>query len=493
MNKKFSGKVTTFVMTFVIALIIVGFLFSSLSGYNAPSVKDVANVGGTPITAREFQGLLARQIDFYAQMTGKQLTQNDVEQMGIKNRVLENLIQQKLIFNQAKDAGLAVGENELKDEIKNLPYFKTNEKFDVSKYRGLLQQNGYTPTQFEDLITEEILTKKIESLFDSLPVAKSYAKSIVEFKNTQASVSLVKINRNNFTQLIEVSKDEVMAFLDSKESQKALDQEYATHLDEYQKPAEVKARHILFKGQDSLKKAKAALSGLTVKNFKAKAQKLTEDPSGKQNGGDLGWFSKGRMVKEFEEAAFQAKKGSIIGPIKTDFGHHLILVEGKRDAINTPIGKVSNELAVEILKRRKMTQLNQIMDKKLKEYQSLLENNKVAQLKTELESLDGVYADSLAVNEFNQSLQGVELSDLQAQELFTAKKGAVLNFGNPGQIYLVKVLEEVSQSSGMSSELDKKIEAEMKSMSMQMGRKFRQELLKEATDSTKISTNPRFI
>ena len=65
-------------------------------------------------------------------------------------------------------------------------------------------------------------------------------------------------------------------------------------------------------------------------NFADLANEYTQDPSGQEKGGDLGWFGKGQMVKPFEEAAFKASKGSIIGPIVSRFGSHIINVRAKK-------------------------------------------------------------------------------------------------------------------------------------------------------------------
>jgi len=90
---------------------------------------------------------------------------------------------------------------------------------------------------------------------------------------------------------------------------------------------QVKAAHILVKTENEAKKLKDELS--KGKNFSDLAKKHSTCPSAK-SGGELGWFGKGQMVGPFETAAFNAKKGDIVGPVKTDFGWHLILVEDQK-------------------------------------------------------------------------------------------------------------------------------------------------------------------
>lgn len=90
---------------------------------------------------------------------------------------------------------------------------------------------------------------------------------------------------------------------------------------------EVHAAHILVKTD---KKAKEVLDKLNKGlSFAEAARKYSDCPSSK-NGGDLGWFRKGKMVPEFEKAAFESDKGKLLGPVKTQFGYHLIKVLDKK-------------------------------------------------------------------------------------------------------------------------------------------------------------------
>lgn len=102
---------------------------------------------------------------------------------------------------------------------------------------------------------------------------------------------------------------------------------------------EVHARHILFRaqagddkaGKEAEDKVKAVIARLKKgEDFAKVAGEVTEDPSGKANGGDLGYFTKEQMVPEFSEAAFKLGKGQISEPVKTQFGWHVIKVEDNR-------------------------------------------------------------------------------------------------------------------------------------------------------------------
>jgi peptidyl-prolyl cis-trans isomerase C len=104
---------------------------------------------------------------------------------------------------------------------------------------------------------------------------------------------------------------------------------------------EIHARHILLPTEEEAKKALARVKG--GEDFAKVATELSKDPSG--NGGDLGWFTKDRMVPEFSDAAFKLKEGEISEPVKTQFGWHIIKVEGVRTKTFPPFEQVKDQAA----------------------------------------------------------------------------------------------------------------------------------------------------
>ncbi len=105
---------------------------------------------------------------------------------------------------------------------------------------------------------------------------------------------------------------------------------YEEHIEDYKKE-QIRARHILLKDGGAAKEArKRADAG---EDFEALCKELSEDRASKIKGGDLGWFGRGRMTPEFEEAVFPLQVGDVTGPVKTRFGHHVIKKEEERTEI----------------------------------------------------------------------------------------------------------------------------------------------------------------
>lgn len=488
MKNAFAGKVSYFILTFVFLIIIASFLFTGFDNFSMGTAQNVAAVDGTPITIKEYQTALNRQVEFFNQMMGGGgMTQKQMEDMGIKQSVLNGLIQQKLILNAADELGFVVSLEEIKNEIKSMPYFKTNNQFDVNLYRNMLQGNGYIPTQFEELVGNDLKQKKVDELFNTMIISENYIQDITKFKNNQVTVQGVKIGRQALAPLVSVSEQEIKDYLAKPENQKALESVYNENLSKYNKPEEVKARHILIAGDDakSLEKIKAIKAKVNLKNFAEIAKKETEDPTGKENGGDLGWFSAGRMVPEFEQVAFGMKEGQISEPVKTQFGYHIIMVEGKKAAEVKSLESVKSELAQIALQKTKAQDLDKLLKSTADEIQAALEKGDFSTVEALAKKVDGQVYKNADVNQYDQNLIATNLSPTEADQIFKAAPGTILDFGNPGTIFMVKVLGKKTAPEKTAEQL----KAEIASQNQLFSRKVREELIKTMNNKAKVVTN----
>lgn len=124
--------------------------------------------------------------------------------------------------------------------------------------------------------------------------------------------------------------------------QAAYDEKYANA------PAakEYSAQHILVDSEEKAKELKAQIDGGA--DFAELAKANSTDTGSAVNGGDLGWFGPGMMVKPFEDAVVAATPGTVVGPVQTDFGWHIIKVNEARDAAKPTLDAVRDELAAEL-------------------------------------------------------------------------------------------------------------------------------------------------
>ena len=125
---------------------------------------------------------------------------------------------------------------------------------------------------------------------------------------------------------------------------------YNAHPDSFKKPETVSAKHILVAEEEECMKVLEAIQN-GEKTFEDSAKECSTCPSG-QEGGDLGEFGRGQMVKEFEDAAFAAEVGAIVGPVKTQFGYHLIKVEEKNEPIVMAYEEVKEQIKKSLLQQK---------------------------------------------------------------------------------------------------------------------------------------------
>jgi peptidyl-prolyl cis-trans isomerase C len=143
-----------------------------------------------------------------------------------------------------------------------------------------------------------------------------------------------------------VSGVAIQAIVETAVTDEALQAAYDARFKDAVPVTEYNASHILVATQEEADKLKADLAGGA--DFAELAKANSTDTGSGANGGDLGWFGPGMMVKPFEDAVIAATVGQIAGPVQSDFGWHLILVKETRTAANPPLDQIRDELAAEI-------------------------------------------------------------------------------------------------------------------------------------------------
>lgn len=183
----------------------------------------------------------------------------------------------------------------------------------------------------EQLISLYLFAKKGEEL--KLEQTAEFAKIIANAKrDILAQMAMREVLKD-----ITVSEEEIKTY-------------YEEHKEQYKKGATVSAKHILVNSEEKCEKIKQEIVTGT-KSFEEAAQNYSTCPSG-QRGGDLGEFGKGQMVKEFEEVAFTAELNEVVGPVKTQFGFHLIKVEKRQEESASSLEEVKENIRKVLLQRK---------------------------------------------------------------------------------------------------------------------------------------------
>jgi len=276
------------VLAAIITTLIVGaaaaggtYLWANQNGY-------AAKVNGEVVSSTEYDSIVERAKKQYAGQIGMDFNSAQGRQMleALKKNIMNSLVDMTVMKQKAKEMNLTVNQEE---------YDARYKEFLRSRYNGTesaldedLKKNRITKVEFEKQFHDQILLQKL------------YQKVVSDIKTTDADLK---------------------AFYDKNKAR-------------FEVPEQISARHILIKADKSkpadVAKAKAKAEDLIAQlkggaNFEELAKKYSEDDGSKPSGGDLGNFSKGRMVPEFEAAAWSLKPGEITQtPVQTNFGFHII-------------------------------------------------------------------------------------------------------------------------------------------------------------------------
>ncbi len=194
------------------------------------------------------------------------------------------------------------------------------------------------PPQTKQKILDQAINGKLlakKAIKEGIEKTKAFKEALNKLKNDLALETWMKIQYKK----AKVTDKEAKAF-------------YIKNSSKFIQPPEVEARHILLKTKKEAEAVISQLKGLSGKKLKEKFIKLAKaksvGPTGK-NGGELGWFTKKRMVPAFAEAAFALKKGEITKtPVKTQFGYHVIYVENKKSTRKVPFANVKERIKAQL-------------------------------------------------------------------------------------------------------------------------------------------------
>ncbi len=303
--------------------------------YSGRSTRDntVGSVNGEKLTFEQFNDMYQQAFQNERARTGKELDDTSLERL--RNQVWEQFVQMTLFREEMDKLGIAVTDSEVVyyiynsplEDFRRHPAFQTEGVFDMNKYQAAFSDPSIPWGQIEDVYRQQIPIVKLQSTITST-VRVTDDEVLNEFKksNLKAKVEYLSILPNKFqTDDITLSDKEIKNF-------------YDLHKDEYKQNEMRDVSYVLFPVKPTEKDTVRIYSDFdrirerlaNGEKFSNLANEYSEDPSVKSNNGDLGYFDRNAMVKQFSDAAFDANIGDVVGPVKSPYGLHLIFVEDKK-------------------------------------------------------------------------------------------------------------------------------------------------------------------
>jgi len=376
----------------VIIVFVLGFVFFSGSNWGGGTSNQViAKMGNDQVSAVEFSRIYENQIQRYRELYKGTFSPELARALDLPRQVLDGIIDRKLRLEAVKRLKLTVTDEELARSIASLPYFQENGQFiGAQKYSERLRLAGMFPETFEEGVREDLLVGKYSALVKAgVAIPEADVRREFSAKNDKATIEYILVPSSRLESAVEPSEADLKAYFEkNRERYRAPEQRRANYLlvdklkvrakmpitdaeirAEYEAkkatfavPEQVNASHILVAvdskaGPDADAKAKAKAESLTARakageDFAKLATENTDDPSGKENGGQLPAFGRGQMVAEFEQAAFDMKPGEIRGPVKTNYGYHVIKLTAKTAAGTRTLEEVRPSLSGDLAEKK---------------------------------------------------------------------------------------------------------------------------------------------
>lgn len=361
MLEKMRENKSSFIINFVIGLIVVVFVFWTGSPGSGYRPNFIASVNGVQIQEITFARAVGNQLEQARRFSQKPASKS--EELAIRQRVLDGLIDEELLRQEVKRLGIAVSDAELQAEILNNPNLKDeNGKFDAKRYKKILSRYPL----FEQDERERLQLQKLDSIIRALAVVSDAdIKAAFEAQNARVTFDYLKLTYDTFGQQVTVTPEERTAFLKDRAAEVKV--RYDADYDRlYNIPKKVRARHILLKYDDSdtpeLKaslraKMEAIKARAATEDFSSLALEFSEDPGSTLKGGDLGLFDEKRMDAAFSAAAFALSAGQLSDIVESRFGLHIIKVEEVQEAQVKALADVQDQIAETLIKEEKGPEL----------------------------------------------------------------------------------------------------------------------------------------
>ncbi len=348
-RRKTRGPVFIWVRNLMVGLIALTFvvLFGLPTGGGGP--RSVARVDGAIVERDAFE--FFRRTNEESQ---RRALPENFDPVRLRERVDEltrdQLIQRYALAAEAERLGLRVSHAEILEEIRSDPGFQINGRFDADVYDTFLARSEFdNETSYLVQLRHDLLIRKLGRLLQS-PIRISERAVRDRLLRDQTTLRLDYAAARVADFAAEPAADEAQIDSLLLSAPDRLQSAYERRYDEFNRPDRVRARHILFRGDDAEQNANQAYQRIRAgEDFVALAGELSEDAATRDRGGDLGTFPQGRMLPEIDAAAFEAEARSVVGPVRSERGVHLIRVEEKLPALSRPLSEVQRELARELL------------------------------------------------------------------------------------------------------------------------------------------------
>ncbi len=361
----------------ILALIGVTFVFVGGANFAFIGSNYAAKVDDAEIPLGQFEQAYRDQLQ--QNPTFAQLP--DDLRLQLRRNILEQLIQQRVVDNYLASAGYQVNDALITQIVQMTPDFQVDGKFDLETYRNVLAMNGYEPSQFEAAQRQTLRRAQLErAIRGSALLSPAAYRKYLNLAGEQRIVRMATLERDAVAADVEVTDEMVAAYYDDNPtlyqlpeaadvryvevrrsdvaagvsiSEDELAEHYEFNQDRYQRDEQRQARHILILFGDDENAAEKEATALLARvragePFEDLARQYSDDTLTAEQGGDLGALTESQLAGDLGSAIFTMDEGAIEGPVRSEFGFHVVRLDRVLEQGPLPFDQVRAELTAEL-------------------------------------------------------------------------------------------------------------------------------------------------
>jgi peptidyl-prolyl cis-trans isomerase D len=349
----------------IVIFITIPFALWGIQSYLGGGTDPVAaTVNGEEITQRDLEQQVGEYRDNMRSRLGASYRPELFDDAVLRQQVTERMINDQVLQAAAEDWNLRVSDDLVRLYIQSIPAFQSNNHFDMNTYNVTLRNQGMSQAMFEQRVRQQLVMDQFRNgISNSAFTTQHQLTGLARLRDQQRELNYFVVAADRLGKDVETTEEELKQFYQSNSSRYMvpervkveyllLDPEvvgaqiqvtddklrayYQDHADEFQVPEERKVRHILISVTETadesvVKTAEDKASSLYQRltdgeSFDALAKEFSDDPGSAEQGGDVGWITRGLMAEAFEDKAFSLEAGTLSEPVRTPFGFHLIEV-----------------------------------------------------------------------------------------------------------------------------------------------------------------------
>ncbi|MBF0612131.1 MAG: hypothetical protein G8345_19275 [Magnetococcales bacterium] len=347
----------------------------------------VAEVQGYGITQTEFANAYERDYNRLRQASGGGIDKKTAEAFGLKQQTLQRLVERHLLSMTGHELRLRATSEKIRESIATNPNFQRDGHFNMEQYNILLRNNRLSPQDYERQLSSDMTLAQLEAALRTVvSVPRPVVEILYRMFREKRTVSYLVLNQESLAGTLKPTNEILEKYLQEhatafqtparvklkyvvfdadsvREGLTATPEEikeyYEEHASDYQKEENRHARHILIRvgeGKDGEAQAQARINAIQDRLSRgedfAKVAKETSEDTTASEGGDLGFFGRGIMVKPFEDVVFAMQPGQVSKPVRTDFGFHLIRLEAVQTGETKSLAEVTPEVTTRVIHRK---------------------------------------------------------------------------------------------------------------------------------------------